>query len=37
MKKQDIINRLRFAAVSLGVITPIDTLTKNQLLNAKVY
>jgi hypothetical protein len=35
MKKKDIIDRIRFAAVSLGVITPIDVLTKNQLLNTK--
>ncbi len=35
MKKQEFINRIRFAAVSLGVITPIDALTKNQLLNTK--
>lgn len=37
MKKKDIISRMRFAAVALGLITPIDTLTKNQLLNTKVY
>lgn len=30
-----IISRIRFAAVSLGVITPIDALTKNQLINTK--